>query len=210
MPEISTLLLFAVASLALTATPGPDMMLIAARSAVQGRMAGLATYCGVSAGSFCHAAAMALGLSQLFMAVPVAYDLVRYAGAAYLLFLAWQAFTAKDGGVVPGRAQPMHSAVVMFRQGFLSNILNPKVALFFLALFPQFVTPEAGSVALQIMVLAVVLNVVGLAVNGVVILTASRAGAFLAGRGGYRRLANTLLGAVFAGLAARLVLDGER
>ena len=95
MPDYSTILLFAVAALALTATPGPDMLLIASRSAAQGRIAGLATYAGIAMGTYCHALAAAFGLSQLFLAVPIAYDLVRYAGAVYLLYLAWKAFTSK-------------------------------------------------------------------------------------------------------------------
>jgi threonine/homoserine/homoserine lactone efflux protein len=98
----------------------------------------------------------------------------------------------------------------MFRQGLLTNILNPKMALFVLALFPQFVQPEAGSVALQIMVLATVLNAIGLVVNGVVILMASRLGRLFSGQGRWRRLPQTLLATVFAGLAVRLAFDGRR
>ncbi|QHQ36351.1 LysE family translocator [Algicella marina] len=210
MFEMPVLMVFSVAALALAATPGPDMMLVAARSAAQGRLAGLLTYLGVSAGSFGHALMMALGLSQLFAVVPLAYDAVRLAGAAYLLFLAWQCFTRhRRLAMQPGPARPL-SVWVMFRQGFLSNILNPKVALFYLALFPQFVVPEAGSVGLQILVLALILNVIALVVNGGVILIASRAGAYFAGRSKYRRTGDWLLGAVFAGLAARLAFDGQR
>lgn len=98
----------------------------------------------------------------------------------------------------------------MFRQGLLTNLLNPKMALFVLALFPQFVQPEAGSVALQIMLLATVLNAFGLIVNGAVILTASRLGRLFSGEGRLRRLPQYLLGAVFAGLAVRLAFDSRR
>lgn len=97
MIDIQTIILFSTASLALAVTSGPDMILVAARSAAQGRMAGLVTQLGVSAGSAFHAIILALGLSQLFLAVPYAYDLVRYLSAAYLLYLAWQAFTERDG-----------------------------------------------------------------------------------------------------------------
>ncbi len=210
MPDLNTLLLFSLASFALVATPGPDMLLIAARSGAQGRLAGFATYCGVAVGSLCHALALAVGLSQLFLAVPYAYDFVRYAGAAYLLFLAWQAFTADHDTGRPETSRRSLTFTVMFRQGMLSNLLNPKVALFFLALFPQFVDPGAGSVALQIMVLALVLNVIGLLVNGAVVLLASRAGSFLTGGGRIGRWPQYFLGTVFAGLAARLVFDGQR
>ena len=210
MIDLSTLLLFSVASLALVATPGPDMLLIASRSVAQGRMAGLMTYLGVSAGSFCHALALAVGLSQLFLAVPYAYDLVRYAGAAYLAFLAYQAFTSTDDAVDAPNTVRRTTHWVMFRQGLISNLLNPKVALFFLALFPQFITPEAGQISLQIMLLAAVLNVIGLAVNGTVILLAGSIRSLSHRTAVFSRLSRYFLGTVFAGLAAKLALDGSR
>src|SRR5882724_8174777 len=162
MPDLSTLVLFAVACLALTATPGPDMLLIASRSLSQGRSAGFASLAGIQAGTYCHALAAALGLSQLFVVVPLAYDVVRYAGAAYLLYLAWQAFRS-TGAVSLSHTPATHYPVTrMFRQGLLTNLLNPKMALFVLALFPQFVAPQAGSVFLQIMILATMINFFGI------------------------------------------------
>lgn len=95
--DIQTIVVFCAASFALAVTPGPDMILVAARSAAQGRMAGLVTQFGISGGSVFHAVILALGLAQLFLAVPYAYDLVRYLGAAYLLYLAWQALKSRDG-----------------------------------------------------------------------------------------------------------------
>jgi threonine/homoserine/homoserine lactone efflux protein len=211
MPDLSTLLIFAVAALALTATPGPDMLLIASRSAVQGRVAGLATWAGIAVGTYCHALAAALGLAQLFLAVPIAYDIVRYVGAAYLLYLAWNAFTAhtKTEEKLPG-GRAKHSVTIMFRQGLMTNLLNPKMAIFVLALFPQFVSPEAGSVAVQIMILATVLNLVGFLINGAVIVAADRASAVLAKGGKATRIAQYALGTVFVGLAARLAFDSQR
>jgi threonine/homoserine/homoserine lactone efflux protein len=210
MLDLSTLALFAVACLALTATPGPDMLLIASRSLSQGRASGFATLAGIQVGTYCHALAAAFGLSQLFLAVPLAYDVVRYAGAAYLLYLAWKSFraTATRFATTPGL--PRHSATAVFRQGLLTNLLNPKMALFVLALFPQFVRPEAGSVAVQIMLLATVLNLIGVVVNGAVILMASRLGRAFVGRNRPYRWPQFLLGAVFAGLALRLAFDGKR
>jgi threonine/homoserine/homoserine lactone efflux protein len=208
--DLSTLALFSIAALALTASPGPDMLLIASRSASQGRVAGFATLAGIQAGTYCHALAAALGLSQLFLLVPVAYDIVRYAGAAYLLWLAWKTF--RSDGTVPAPTAGLrhHPIGVMFRQGLFTNLLNPKMALFVLALFPQFVAPEAGSVALQIMVLATIINLFGIVVNGAVILAASRLGRVFTGRGRWRRLPQILLGTVFAGLALRLAFDEKR
>ncbi len=208
--DFSTIALFAIACLALTATPGPDMLLIASRSASQGRAAGFASLAGIQVGTYCHALAAALGLSQLFLAVPLAYDIVRYVGAAYLLYLAWQAFRSKGAALAPSAGSPRFPVSQMFAQGLLTNLLNPKMALFVLAFFPQFVRPEMGSVVGQILILATVLNLVGLAVNGLVILTATRIGGALSGRGRFRRAPQMLLATVFAGLALRLAFDGRR
>lgn len=210
MIDPQTLLLFSLASFALTASPGPDMLLIAARSVAQGRMAGFVTYLGVAAGSFCHAIALAVGLSQLFLAVPYAYDAVRFAGAAYLLYLAWQAFTDRSH-LTPRREAPQRLSLwVVFRQGLVTNLLNPKVALFFLALFPQFVDPGKGVVGLQIMVLAIVLNVVGLGVNGTVVLLAGGMRQLSARAQGFATVSRMFLGSVFVGLAAKLVFEDKR
>ncbi|HWL80638.1 MAG TPA: LysE family translocator [Roseomonas sp.] len=209
MPEPSILALFAAACLALAITPGPDMLLVASRSLSQGRAAGFATLAGIQVGIYGHALAAALGLSQLFVLVPLAYDVVRYAGAAYLLWLAWRAIRAPApaASAPPGlRRAPVGA---MFRQGLLTNLLNPKVALFVLALFPQFLRPEAGSVLAQSLVLATVLNVIGATVNGAVILAAGRIGRTLSG-GRLGRAPQFLLGTVFAGLAARLAFEGHR
>jgi threonine/homoserine/homoserine lactone efflux protein len=210
MPDFSTLALFAAACLVLTATPGPDMLLIASRSVSQGKAAGFATLAGIQVGTYCHAAAAALGLSQLFVVVPIAYDVVRYAGVAYLLYLAWQTFRSTGTAFAPTAGLRRYPIAVVFRQGLLTNLLNPKMALFVLALFPQFVNPGAGSVAVQIMLLATLLNLIGIVVNGAVILTASRLGRAFSGRSRWHRAPQFLLGTVFVALATRLAFDGRR
>lgn len=210
MIDFQTLILFSAASLALAVTPGPDMILVAARSAAQGRMAGLVTQFGVSAGSTFHAIILALGLSQLFLAIPYAYDLVRYLGAAYLLYLAWQAFTGSDSFSTQSSPNKRLSLFVIFRQGLLSNLLNPKVALFYLALFPQFLDPERGSVAVQIMVLAGIFLVIDFAVHSMVIWLAGTMRSLSTNGRVFGRWSRYTLGLVFCGLAARLVFDGQR
>ncbi|MEJ5143687.1 LysE family translocator [Gluconobacter albidus] len=135
MPDISTLILFTLACLALTMTPGPDMLLIASRSASQGRAAGFASFAAIQAGTYCHALAAALGLSQLLQAVPLAYEIVRYVGAAYLLYLAWQTLRSGTEQSIPCASAAYTPLIVIFRQGWLTNLLNPKMALFVLALF---------------------------------------------------------------------------
>lgn len=207
MPDLSTLALFAVACLALASIPGPDMLLIASRSATQGRAAGFATLAGIQTGTYCHTLACALGLAQLFVVVPTAYSVVRYVGAAYLLYLAFKAFRAKSSAFCPVVGGQHFSIFLVFRQGLLTNLLNPKMALFVLALFPQFVRPSGGPVVWQMLVLATILNVIGGLVNGLVILTASQIAKTLSRRLKIQRLSNYLLGSVFAGLALRLAYE---
>ncbi|WP_332683765.1 LysE family translocator [Bosea sp. (in: a-proteobacteria)] len=204
MPDLATLMLFTAACAVLTATPGPDMLLIASRSLGQGRLAGFVTYAGIATGSYLQALAAAYGLSQLFLLVPAAYDALRWAGAAYLLYLAWKTLhgpamlfsPAAETGTAPLRQ--------IFLQGLLTNLLNPKMALFMLALLPQFLRPEAGSLLLQVVVLATILNLMGLATNGLVILAANRLGRLMSARPGLARWPQRVLGAVFGGLALRL------
>jgi threonine/homoserine/homoserine lactone efflux protein len=206
MPDLSTLALFAVACLALTATPGPDMMLIASRSVAQGRMAGFTTLAGIQAGTFVHALATAFGLSHLFIHVPAAYEVVRWAGAAYLVWLAWKTVRSAQVQALAGKTAKRLPISRIFTQGLLTNLLNPKMALFVLALFPQFFVPDAGSIVVQALVLATILNVIGLAVNGTVILLAGHLGTRLGQNARANAVANYLLGAVFVGLATRLAV----
>ena len=186
------------------------MVLVATRSATHGRSAGLATYLGIATGSYCHALALALGLSQLFLMVPGAYDIVRYLGAIYLIYLAWQAFSSSHKNKVSRGEPTAYSSWSMYRQGLFTNVLNPKMALFFLALFPQFLDPTRGSVGIQVMALATILNFIGLLVNGSVVLISAQAKSFFSNDGRSKRIAKYFTGVVFAGLAARLAFDGQR
>lgn len=206
MPDATTLALFALASLILTVTPGPDMLLIASRSLSQGRSAGLLTYLGIACGSYLQAFATALGLSQLFILVPAAYEVLRWIGAAYLAWLAWTTLRAGTPLFDTASDRPPMPMSRIFLQGLLTNLLNPKMALFMLALLPQFIKPEAGSVLLQVMVLATILNLAGLLTNGLVILAAGRLGRVLAARPALARWPQRLMGAVFGALALRLAL----
>ncbi|MFJ5255970.1 LysE family translocator [Pseudomonas sp. NPDC088414] len=210
MIDLSVALLFAGACFALALTPGPDMLLIASRSLSQGRASGFVSLAGIQAGTYCHALAAALGLSQLVATVPAAYDIIRFAGAAYLAFLAWKAFTSAASPLATSETLPATPLLRIFRQGLVTNLLNPKMALFVLALFPQFVDPGKGSLVLQMLVFATILNVIGLLVNGAVIVLASKVGNKLASNARIARRLNQLLGAVFFGLACRLALFSGR
>ena len=209
MPDFSTLMLFAAACVVLTATPGPDMLLIASRSISQGRAAGFLTYAGIALGTYCHALAAAFGLSQLFIAVPMAYDAIRWAGCAYLVYLAVKTIRSDATPFSPTTGLKRFSMQRILGEGLLTNLLNPKMALFVLALFPQFVTPQSGSLPLQMLVLATVLNVTGLVVNGTVILLSGHIRTKVGARMRFKKLPQYLLATVFAGLACRLALGGR-
>ncbi|HEY0121053.1 MAG TPA: LysE family translocator [Rhizobium sp.] len=206
MPDLSILALFAAAAVVLTATPGPDMLLIASRSVSQGRAAGFLTYAGIALGTYCHALAAALGLSQLFVTVPIAYEIVRWAGCAYLLYLAYKTIRSEGSSFSPTSALKRLSNRRIFAEGLATNLLNPKMALFVLALFPQFVSPEGGSMIGQMLLLATILNGIGFFVNGSVILVGGQIRARLAGFPRFPKLPQYLLATVFTGLACRLAL----
>lgn len=172
MPELQSLLLFMTAALALNVTPGPDMLYVATRSAGEGRAAGIVSALGIGAGTLMHIAAVALGLSAMLRAVPVAHTGIRLVGAIYLVYLGVRALldAARPIGVTPvARA----SLWVIFRQGVITNVLNPKVALFFLAFLPQFVDSSRGDPAAQIVALGLLFDLSGTLVNLAVALLAS-------------------------------------
>lgn len=210
MLDSSTLLTFTVAAVALALTPGPDMLLVMTRSLAQGRVAGLITLAGITVGCYVHGLIAGLSLSGAILIAPVIFDLIRWVGAAYLLWLAIGAFRGAGGVMLPRGPAARLAVGALFRQGLLTNFFNPKVALFFLALFPQFMRPDPDTVVIQALILACVLSTVGFVVNGGIALVAGRFGAFLSTRPAFVRWQNRLLGGVFAALALRLAFDMRR
>ncbi|MCB2033674.1 MAG: LysE family translocator, partial [Ottowia sp.] len=172
MFSLQELLLFALAALLLVLTPGPNMVYCVSRSLTQGPRAGLLSLVGVVLGFLVHLLAAALGLTALLLAVPMAFDAIRVAGAAYLLWLAWQA--VKPGGAAPfePRALPPAGRRRLLAMGFMTNLLNPKVAMFYLSFFPQFLHPERGHWLLQCLLLGAVQIAVSAAVNALLVLFA--------------------------------------
>ena len=155
-----------------------------------------------------------MGLSAVFIAVPVAYDVVRWAGAAYLLWLAWDSVRPLPGGGAGGlfapRRLPDATPARLFRMGLFTSILNPKVALFYLALFPQFVAPARGSVFTQSLVLGVVQIVIAVIGDTLFVLAAASVARWLAERPVWAAAQRWVLGGVFAAIAAKLALDERR
>jgi threonine/homoserine/homoserine lactone efflux protein len=203
MPDFHSLLLFVTAGLALNLTPGPDMLYVAARSTGEGRRAGIVSALGIGAGTLVHIAALALGLSALLTAVPAAYDAVRYVGAAYLLWLGARALL-RPGSTAATTVAPAPLGVV-FRQGVVTNVLNPKVALFFLAFLPQFVDPARGDPVAQTIALGLLFDVQGTVVNVLVALAASRLARRLRSERAGRAL-RRVTGGVFVLLGVRLAV----
>ena len=197
------------AALALNLTPGPDMMYVTARSVSDGRRAGVVAAFGIGAGTLAHIAALALGLAALLAAVPLAYDALRIAGAVYLALIGVQLLlrpraTSATAAVAPASLQ------TIFAQAVVTNVLNPKVALFFLAFLPQFVEPAAGPAAAQIVVLGLLFDVQGTVVNVAVALLASGTTRRLRANAGAVSLLQRLTGAIFVALGARLAVAANR
>ncbi len=203
-------LLFAAAALGMVLTPGPNMIYLISRSICQGRRAGFVSLLGVVTGFLFHIIAASVGLTALFLAVPFAYSALKYLGAAYLFWLAWQA--VRPGGESPFAPRQLapDSTGTLFRMGFLTNALNPKMAVFYLSIFPQFVHPENGHVFLQSLLLGVTQMTISFAVNLTIVFTAARLAAFFAERPLWLRTQRWLMGGVLGALACRLALDERK
>ena len=209
MPDASTFLLFAAASLAFLAIPGPSVFYIVTRSLAQGRRAGVTSMLGVQAGGLVHVVAAAFGVSALIASSATAFTIVKYAGAAYLILLGVRKLLshgeAEDDVDVLGSVSPSR----LFWQGAVVNLLNPKTALFFLAFLPQFVDPSAGPVAPQMLVLGTLLVGLGVVSDGTYALVAAGAGRRLRETARARRALDRLSGGVFISLGLVAALAGE-
>ena len=211
MIPLDSLALYAVACVLLVLTPGPNLMYLISRTLCQGRTAGIVSLAGTTSGLLFYAVAAAFGLTAVFVAVPVLFDIVRWAGAAYLLWLAWDAVRPRGGGGLFARRDlPPVAAAVLYRTGILTSILNPKVALFYLALFPQFVDPSRGSVLVQSLILAAVQIAIAFAGDLLFVLAAARVALWLSTRPAWVTVQRWVLGGVFGAIAVKLALDSRR
>jgi threonine/homoserine/homoserine lactone efflux protein len=191
-------------------TPGPNMVYLISRSICQGRAAGLISLGGVALGFVVYMLCAALGITALVLAVPYAYDALRLTGAAYLLYLAWQA--VKPGGRSPFQVRdlPVDGWRKLFLMGFVTNLLNPKIAMLYLSLLPHFIDPAQGSVLIQSLVLGLVQIGVSVTVNAAIAVAAGSIAVFLARRPGWLLVQRWLMGAVLAGLAVRMATEARR
>ncbi|MFR0674235.1 LysE family translocator [Enterobacterales bacterium AW_CKDN230030176-1A_HGKHYDSX7] len=192
-------------ALGMVLTPGPNMAYLVSRALSQGRIAGMISLAGVALGFVVYLLASALGLAALFKAVPMAYDVVRVAGALYLGYLAWNLL--KPGGVSPfeTRDLPPHSPRRLFSMGLLTNLLNPKIALMYSALIPQFIDPAAGATLQQFLQLGLVQIAIAVTVNGLIVVAAARVSRFLRGRPRALRAQRWVSGGVLGGFAVDML-----
>lgn len=207
MLDIETILSFSVASIALCLAPGPDNLFVLSQSAAHGRSAGLWVMAGLSTGLLFHTTAVALGLAAVFQASAVAFTVVKVVGVAYLLFLAWKAFTAKAQEL--GIAEKSSNGGFYWR-GVIMNVTNPKVSIFFLAFLPQFVNPESGSVTMQIITLGLMFIVATIVVFGAIAFMGGALRDFLVRSPKAQSIMNKASGVVLAGLAFRLAVTVTR
>lgn len=210
MIPFDDLILFAGAALLMVLTPGPNMIYLISRSICQGWRAGLLSLLGVISGFLVHMLAAAAGLTALFLAIPFAYEVLKWIGAAYLLYLAWQAVKPGARSPFETRNLPIDSPRRLFFMGFVTNLLNPKIAVFYLSIFPQFVSPEHGSVFLQSIHLGVTQIVVSFSVNLAIVLSASRISVWFARNPGWLNVQRYVMGTVLAGMAVRLAAEQRK
>lgn len=210
MPDWSSLVGFGLVALGMVLTPGPNMVYLLSRTISQGRLAGLVSLGGVAVGFMFYMACAAFGITALVLAVPYAYDSLRMAGALYLAWLAWSA-------IRPGARSPLVPETLqadgprrLFAMGLLTNLLNPKIAVMYLSLLPQFIDPKLGSVLGQTLVLGGVQIAISVLVNAAIVLAAGQVARFLATRPVWARVQRWLMAGVLGALALRMATDTRR
>ena len=210
MPDATQLAAFALICLGMVLTPGPNMIYLISRSIAQGRMAGLISLGGVALGFVVYMLSAAFGITALLFAVPYAYDALRIGGALYLLWLAWQA--VRPGGSSPFQLRDLQHdrPRKLFGMGFLTSLLNPKIAMLYLALLPQFIDPAAGSVLAQSVTLGAMQIAISLTVNAMIAVAAGSIALFLRTRPFWALVQRWLMGTMLAGFALRMALESRR
>jgi threonine/homoserine/homoserine lactone efflux protein len=210
MPHLSALLGFALISFGMVLTPGPNMIYLISRSITQGPGAGIVSLGGVALGFIFYMLCAAFGITAFLFAVPYAYDALRFAGAAYLLWLAWQA--VKPGGRSPFQVRQLKvdGPRKLFAMGFVTNLLNPKIAMLYLALLPQFIDPAQGSVLTQSLALGSIQIAISVSVNAMIALAAGSIALFLGTRPSWLLAQRYLMGTVLAGLAMKMAFEARR
>lgn len=205
----STLFAFALIALGMALTPGPNMIYLISRSLCQGKTAGMVSLGGTALGFVFYMLCAAFGITALLMTIPVAYDVLKTAGALYLIYLGWKAIRSPHSPFEI-TSQQSYSNSKLFLMGFLTNLLNPKIAMMYLALLPQFIKPHQGDVLVQTLSLGFVQIVISLLINMLLIFTASSFTQFLNRHVLWLKVQKWFMGTVFFGLATQIILSSKR
>jgi threonine/homoserine/homoserine lactone efflux protein len=206
MIDPASVVALAVVAIGLVLTPGPNMLYLVSRSTAQGWRAGMISLAGVSVGFGTYLTTAVVGLGAVFATVPTVYLALKSAGAAYLMCLAWKPFRSGSGSMFAPAAERQDGAGRLFRTGVLTCLLNPKIAILYVSLLPQFIDPARGHVALQTALLGMTQIVVGVSVNALIVLTAHPLAAFLAARPIWARAHAYLTGTLLVAFAARILV----
>lgn len=210
MPDTGNLLGLALVALGMVLTPGPNMIYLVSRSICQGPAAGLISLGGVFIGFIFYMLLAAFGITAVIMAVPFAYDALRLAGAAYLAYLAWQALRPGGRSAFQVRELPQDSPRKLFMMGLVTNLLNPKAAMMYLSLIPQFIDVEKGNVFFQSIALGMTQITISMIVNAMIALAAGSIALFLTRRSGFALVQRWLMGTVLGFLAVRMAFEARR
>ncbi|MCP3446839.1 LysE family translocator [Bradyrhizobium sp. CCGUVB14] len=206
MIHYDTLLTYMAVVLGLFLIPGPAVLLVLARSSVGGHRVGIATGLGIATGDMLHTAMATLGLSAVLMTSALAFSLVKYAGAGYLIYLGIRALMERGEDLKLTQSR-LVDAPLAFRQAVLAEVLNPKTALFFLAFLPQFVHPEQGSVVAQLAALGLVFVIMSAIYTALIALAAGQVAGLLARHRSIGRWQGRVVGAIYVGLGVRMALQ---
>ncbi len=208
--EISTLFAFlGGAAIILTIMPGPDNLFVLAQSITQDKKAGIATSLGLCTGLLVHISAAVLGISAIIYQSTIIFSIVKFAGAAYLLYLAWQSFRAKGDPPFTLQQQNTQAYIKLYKKGILMNILNPKVSLFFLALLPQFVNPSQGHVAFQMLILGIVFLIQALVLFSLFSIFAGKVRQVIIGKPAIAKRLNTIQGILFTFIGIQIAISKQ-
>ncbi|MBJ9984236.1 LysE family translocator [Acinetobacter sp. S40] len=210
MLSLSQTIAFALISLAMVLTPGPNMIYLISRSICQGKTAGFISLAGVALGFVFYMLCASLGITALIVAVPYAYDTIRIAGALYLFWLAWKALKPNAAPIFDIKDLSIDSPVKLFVMGFVTNLLNPKIAIMYLSLLPQFIHPHQGSILFQSIQLGMIQIFVSVTVNALIVFSAGTIALFLQRKPLWAQLQRWLMGTVLASLAVRILLEQRR
>lgn len=207
MIPFSDLLIFIIAAFGLVITPGPNMIYLISRSISQGKRAGIISLSGVIVGFLFHVIMVSFGLTAILMAVPFAYTFLKWLGVGYLLCLAWNAIKPGSKSVFETTSLEDDSNFKLFQMGFLTNVLNPKIAVFYMSFFPQFIKPEYGNVLLQNFQLGFTQMTVSFSVNLMIVLFASSISTWFSERPTWIKIQKWFMAGILGSLALKLALD---